>query len=40
MENYKELIDMIETEIRDIERGKLILQEDGTAIVNEDFKED
>ena len=40
VEKYKELIDMIEEEIRDIERGKLILQEDGTAILNEDFKED
>ena len=37
---YKKLIDLIKEEIRDIERGKLILQEDGSAIINEDFKED
>jgi hypothetical protein len=37
---YRELIEMLEEEIRDIVRGKLIVQEDGTAILNEDFKVD
>ena len=37
---FQELIDMLEEEIRDIERGKLIVQEDGKAIVNENFIED
>jgi len=40
MERYKELIDMIEEEIHFIECGMLILQEDGTAILNEAFKEE
>jgi len=39
LKRFKNLIDLIEEEIHDIERGKLILQEDGTAIVNEDFRE-
>ena len=38
--HFRELIAMIEEEVRDIERGKLIVQEDGSAIVNENFKEE
>ena len=38
--HFRELIKMLEEEVRDIERGKLIVQEDGTAIVNEDFRDE
>jgi len=38
IEKYKELIDMIEKEIHYIECGKLILQEDGTAVLNKNYK--
>ena len=37
---FCELIAMIEEEVRDIERGRLIVQEDGSAIVNESFNEE
>jgi hypothetical protein len=32
MPQYKQLIDLIEAEIRNIESGNLIMQPDGTAI--------
>ena len=38
--HFRELIIMLEEEVRDIERGRLIVQEDGSAIVNENFKEE
>ena len=38
--HFQELIVMLEEEVHDIERGKLIIQEDGTAIINENFKEE
>jgi len=40
LSRFRELIAMIEEEVRDIERGRLIIQEDGSAIVNENFKEE
>ena len=40
LEKYKELIQLMEEEVNDIERGKLIIQEDGMAIINENFKEE
>ena len=38
--HFQELIVMLEEEVYDIERGKLIVQEDGMAIINENFKEE
>jgi hypothetical protein len=36
---FQELLCLIENEIKDIERGKLVLQPNGIAIINEQFSE-